>query len=182
MADEFIAKRIIEGILFMSGSPLTIKDLASITGMKPSLISFCLKELVEDYDTRGIQIKGWGGAYRMLTNPEIAPYLGKLRSYSEGSSLSRAALETLSVVAYCQPVTRREIEEQRGVNVDSALGKLLEMKLVQVKGRAEAPGKPVLFGTTRRFLDSFGLGDLKELPFYDEFRKRHLPGAQETAP
>jgi segregation and condensation protein B len=167
MSDEFIAKRIIEGILFLSSNPLTLNDLAKLTGFKPSLISFCLKELVQDYEMRGIQVKAIAGAYQFFTNPEIAPYVDKLKSYTGGITLSRAALETLSVVAYRQPVTRGEIEEIRGVNVDGVLNKLLDMKLVRIKGRAELPGKPVLFGTTPEFLRTFGLNDLSELPTPD---------------
>lgn len=168
MYDEFFAKKIIEGILFLSSSPLSIKDLAAVTGFKPSLISFCLKELAEDYETRGIQVKAVGGAYQMFTSPEIAPYIQKLAGYTGGLSLSRASLETLAVVAYCQPVTRGQIEELRGVNVDGVLNKLLDMKLIRIQGRASLPGKPVLFGTTREFLKTFGIADIKELPNKEE--------------
>lgn len=182
MADEFIAKRIIEGMLFLSGEPLSIKDLARITGLKPSLISYCLKELILDYESRGVQISAAGGMYRMHTNPEIAPYVKALSSYRDEVSLSRAALETLSVVAYCQPVTRKEIEEQRGVNVDSILGKLLDLKLVRIEGRASVPGRPVLFGTTRRFLETFGLAELKDLPMFPEIKKLRTTGAEEAVP
>jgi len=170
MSDEFIAKRIIEGILFLSKNPLTIKDLSTLTGFKPSLISFCLKELVEDYETRGIQIKAFAGAYRMLTNPDIAPYVEKLKRYTGKISLSRAALETLAVIAYKQPVTRAQVEEIRGVNVDGVMNKLLEMKLVRQQGRAAMPGKPVLYGTSKVFLEVFGLNSLEDLPRPDEVK------------
>jgi segregation and condensation protein B len=167
MSDEFFAKRIIEGILFLSSNPLTINDLAKLTGFKPSLISFCLKELVMDYETRGIQIKAIAGAYQFFTNPDIAPYIDKLKNYTGGITLSRAALETLAIVAYRQPITRGEIEEIRGVNVDGVLNKLFDMKLVRIKGRAALPGKPVLFATTPEFLKTFGLNSLEDLPVSD---------------
>jgi segregation and condensation protein B len=177
MSDEFTAKKIIEGILFLSTSPLTVKDITAITGFKPPLISSCLRELTLDYETRGVQVKAAGGAYRMLSSPEIFPYIQKLAKYTRGVSLSRAALETLAVIAYCQPTTRGEIEEMRGVNVDGILTKLLDMKLVRIQGRAQLPGRPVLFGTTRDFLNTFGINNLKDLPGREEFeliRKRKL--------
>jgi segregation and condensation protein B len=174
MADEFIAKRIIEGLLFLSPDPLTIKDLSTLTGFKPSLISYCLKELIQDFEIRGIQVKAIAGAYQMTTNPDIAPYIEKLKSYTSGISLSKAALETLSVIAYRQPITRGEIEEIRGVNVDGVLNKLLDMKFIRIEGRAEVPGKPVLFGTTKEFLKTFGLESIQELPGYTDIGDRKV--------
>jgi len=168
MSDEFIAKRIIEGILFLSSNPLTIKDLSNVTGFKPSLVSYCLKELVEDYETRGVQVKAIAGAYQMLTNPDIAPYVEKFSTYTRGVSLSRAALETLAVIAYRQPITRGEIEEIRGVNVDGILNRLIDMKLIRIEGRAPRPGRPVLFGTSNDFLKTFGLNSLSDLPDPDK--------------
>lgn len=167
MSDGFIAKRIIEGILFLSPDPLTIRDLATLTGFKPSLVSFCLKELVADYETRGIQVKSIGGAYQMLTNPDIAPYVENLRKYTKSIKLSRAALETLAIVAYRQPITRAEIEQIRGVNVDGILNKLLDHQLIRIRGRAPKLGRPVLFGTTNKFLKTFGIDNLNDLPHPD---------------
>ncbi|MFP4496713.1 MAG: SMC-Scp complex subunit ScpB [Vulcanimicrobiota bacterium] len=173
MADEFIAKKIIEGILFLAGEPLTIKDLSKLTGFKPSLLSFCLKELVLDYETRGIQVKAVAGAFQMCTNPDIASYIEKLRSYTQGVKLSRAALETLAIIAYKQPITRAGLEEIRGVNVDGILAKLMDMKLIRIKGRASLPGKPVLFGTSRDFLKTFGLDTLENLPKPDQILEKN---------
>ncbi|MCE1245849.1 MAG: SMC-Scp complex subunit ScpB [Firmicutes bacterium] len=164
MSDEFVAKKIIEGILFLSPAPLAIKDISSMTGFKPSLVSYCLKELVDDYETRGIQVKAVAGAFQMTTSHEIAPYIEKLAAFTKGVSLSPALLETLSIIAYKQPVTRGEIEKIRGVNVDGVINKLLDMKLICILGRADLPGKPVLFGTTKDFLRLFGLESLRELP------------------
>ena len=93
MSEEYFAKRIIEGILFLSTEALTIRDLSQATGLKPGVVSHCLRELVEDYDARGIQVSTGGGAYRMTTNPDIASYMEKFRTYREGVSLSRAALK-----------------------------------------------------------------------------------------
>jgi len=171
MSDEFIAKRIIEGILFLSTTPLTIKDFSGITGFKPSLVSFCLKELVDDYETRGIRVAAAAGAFRMVTNPEIAPYIEKFASYTHRVSLSKAALETLAIIAYRQPVTRADIEEIRGVNVDGILNRLLDIRLIRIQGRAERPGRPVIFGTSRDFLRIFGLGSLNDLPRPDKIEK-----------
>lgn len=168
MFDSFIAKRIIEGILFLSSNPLSIKDLSEVTGFKPSLISYCLKELMEDYESRGIKIRAVAGAYQMVTNPEIAPYVERFSAFSNRVSLSRPALETLAIIAYRQPMTRLEIEEMRGVNVDGVLNRLLDMKLIRIMGRAARPGRPVLFGTTPEFLKTFGLDSLDDLPDPDK--------------
>lgn len=181
MADEFIAKRIIEGILFLSPDPLTIRDISSITGMKPSLVSYCLKELVDDYETRGINISSAGGAYRMLSNPDIAPYVDRFKKYKEGVTLSRAALETLAVVAYNQPATRKDVEQIRGVNVDAIINKLLDMRLIRIQGRAPQPGRPVLLGTTKKFLQTFGIEKIEDLPYRDEIKKAGMEAVQENA-
>ena len=171
MESDFIAKRIIEGILFLSPNPLTIKDISKATGFKPTLVSMCLKELVEDYETRGINVKPIAGAYRMVTNPEIAPYIEKFTDYTKGVSLSKAAMETLAIIAYRQPVTRADIEEIRGVNVDGVINKLLDLKVIRIMGRAEKPGRPVIFGTSKEFLRAFGMNSIGELPRPDKVRE-----------
>lgn len=164
MSDTFIAKRIIEGILFLSNTPLSIRDLSNITGFKPSLVSFCLKELISDYEMRGIQIRAVAGAYQMTTNPDIAPYLEKFKAYANRVKISKAALETLAIIAYKQPITRSEIEKIRGVNIDRILNRLIDMKLVKICGRADIAGKPVLYGTTKEFLKTFGIDKIEDLP------------------
>ncbi len=167
MQADFIAKRIIEGILFLSPNPLTIKDIAKVTGFKPSLISICLKELVDDYETRGVNVKAVAGAYQMITPADLAPYVEKFASYTKGISLSRPAMETLAIIAYRQPITRSEVEEVRGVNIDGVLNKLLDLKVVRIMGRSDKPGRPVLFGTSREFLRVFGMDSLNDLPKLD---------------
>lgn len=167
MQADFIAKRIIEGILFLSPNPLTIRDIAKVTGFKPSLISICLKELVDDYETRGVNVRAVAGAYQMVTPADLAPYVEKFASYTKGISLSRPAMETLAIIAYRQPITRAEVEEVRGVNVDGVLNKLLDLKVVRIVGRSDKPGRPVLFGTSREFLRVFGMDSLNDLPKLD---------------
>ena len=167
MQADFIAKRIIEGILFLSPTPLTIRDIAKVTGFRPSLISICLKELVDDYETRGVNVKSVAGAYQMVTPADLAPYVEKFASYTRGISLSKPAMETLAIIAYRQPVTRSEVEEVRGVNIDGVLNKLLDLKVVRIMGRSDKPGRPVLFGTSREFLRVFGMESLNDLPKLD---------------
>lgn len=167
MQADFIAKRIIEGILFLSPNPLSIRDIAKVTGFKPSLISICLKELVDDYETRGVNVKAVAGAFQMVTPADLAPYVEKFASYTKGISLSRPAMETLAIIAYRQPVTRSEVEEVRGVNIDGVLNKLLDLKVVRILGRSDKPGRPVLFGTSREFLRVFGMESLDDLPKLD---------------
>jgi segregation and condensation protein B len=115
-------------------------------------------------DERGIQLVEVAGAYQFATKPELAPYLERMAQSPSRASLSQAALETLSIVAYRQPVTRVEIEEIRGVNSDRALNTLLSKELIMEVGRSEAVGRPILYGTTPSFLQYFGLKGLEDLP------------------
>jgi segregation and condensation protein B len=111
-----------------------------------------------------MQIVEWAGSFQMTTLPEHVSYFQKLAISPTRASLSQAALETLSIVAYRQPVTRADIEEIRGVNVDRAVHTLVAKGLIQDIGRADLIGRPILYGTTKQFLDYFGLGSIRELP------------------
>ncbi|WP_342561867.1 SMC-Scp complex subunit ScpB [Paenibacillus sp. FSL R7-0345] len=160
-------KSIIEGLLFLSGDEgLSARQIADITEQRPDLASRALEELKDDYVTqeRGLQVVQIAGNYRLATLPDHAPYFERLAYSPARSSLSQAALETLAIVAYRQPITRVEIEEIRGVKSERAIQTLNNKDLIHEVGRAEAVGRPILYGTTKSFLDSFGLASLKELP------------------
>jgi segregation and condensation protein B len=168
-------KSIIEGLLFAAGDEgLEAKMIAEALELEKSEVTKVLRELQGDYRNqhRGMQIVEWAGSFQMTTLPDFAPYFQKLAISPTRASLSQAALETLSIVAYRQPVTRAEIEEIRGVNVDRALHTLIAKGLVQDVGRAELIGRPILYGTTKAFLDYFGLNTLKELPDSSDWEDR----------
>lgn len=160
-------KSIIEGLLFASGDEgIEAKQIAEALELETKQVKQLLKELQDDYvkQQRGMQIVEFAGSYQMTTCPEHAVYFQKLAISPTRASLSQAALETLSIVAYRQPVTRAEIEEVRGVNVDRAVHTLVAKGLIQDVGRAEMIGRPILYGTTKQFLDYFGLSSIRELP------------------
>ncbi len=164
-------KLIIECLLFVSREPLTVETLARILELPENKVRSLAEELITEYDRkqRGIEIRLVANGYQMYTRPEFAPYIERLYQPQQSSGLSKAALETLAIIAYKQPVTRAEVEAIRGVRIDSVLGTLVEKNLVRELGRKEGPGRPILFGTTPGFLRYFGLRDLSELPDPEEF-------------
>ncbi len=159
--------RIVEALLFASETPLAPAEIARASGdLTTSDVEQAIGELCREYEReeRAFQIYPLGDGYQILTRPEFAPYLERFDSVTRTNRLSRAALETLAIVAYRQPVSRLEIEELRGVNVAGVLRNLQERGLIEVVDRAEGLGRPLLYGTTRKFLDHFGLRSLEELP------------------
>ncbi|MBP1988942.1 SMC-Scp complex subunit ScpB [Paenibacillus eucommiae] len=169
-------KSVIEGLLFAAGDEgLDAKQIAEVMEQDVKLITDLVVELKGDMkrDKRGIQIVEIAGAFQLTTLVEHAPFFERLAYSPSRSSLSQAALETLSIVAYKQPITRVEIEEIRGVKSDRALHTLSAKDLIEEQGRAEAVGRPILYRTTKSFLDYFGLSSLQELPeptsFQNEF-------------
>lgn len=152
--------------MFSSGEPLTASTLKGVTEMDEPEIAGLIGSLIAEYRStdRGIVIAEIAGGYQMVTNPVYAPWIKKLRGSQVSSRLSVAALETLAIIAYKQPIIKAEIEQVRGVNADGVIKTLLDKRLVKIMGKKEAPGKPLLYGTTREFLQYFGLKDLAELP------------------
>ncbi|MGM1046048.1 segregation and condensation protein B [Paenibacillus uliginis N3/975] len=165
-------KSIIEGLLFLSGEEgLSVKQIAEITEQPTDMITDALNEMKKscEQEHRGIQIVQIAGSYKLATLPDHAPYFERLAYSPSRSSLSQAALETLSIVAYRQPITRVEIEEIRGVKAERAIHTLTNKGLIEEVGRAEAIGRPILYGTTKSFLDYFGLANIKDLPEPSQF-------------
>jgi segregation and condensation protein B len=158
---------VVEALLFASDTPLEaerirdVLDLESV-GAARELVA----ALTERYEAeaRGLAIMEVAGGYRMVTRPELAPWLLRLARARTRVRLSRPALETLAIVAYKQPVSRPEIDAVRGVNSEATLDNLLERRLVRIAGRKEAPGRPFVYETTREFLIAFGLRDVGDLP------------------
>jgi segregation and condensation protein B len=166
MEERAKKKAMIEAVLFISGEPVELSSLKSATGIHEADLRDLMDELVSDYEERGggVLIGRVAGGYQMFTNPGHSEWIMKLRGTARKQKLSMPALETLAIVAYRQPITKAEIEDLRGVNSDGVVKALLEKRFVRIVGKKEAPGKPMLYGTTVEFLQYFGLNDLSELP------------------
>jgi len=166
-------KSVIEALLFLSGEPVTLSAIKDVVGLPEPEIRSLMDELVMQYRERngGLFIAEIANGYQMVTNPGYSEWVIKFRSTQLSSRLSMPALETLSIIAYKQPIIKAEIEELRGVNSDSAVKTLVEKRLIKVIGRKEAPGRPFLYGTTKEFLQYFGLKDLTELPTLKELAR-----------
>ena len=158
---------VVEALLFASDTPLEAERIREVLDL-PDVheASRLIEELRARYEasSQGLQIVEVGGGYRMVTRPEVAPWLVRLARARTRTRLSRPALEALTIVAYKQPVSRPEIDAVRGVNSEGVLDNLLERRLIRITGRKEAPGRPYLFETTREFLVAFGLRDIGDLP------------------
>lgn len=153
----------LEALLFVTSDPLPFQRLAVLTGHRLADVAECIAELEERYAERGLTIRTVGGGYRFATSPR-ARHAVELLLLPPKTSLSPAALETLAIVAYSQPVTKAEIEAVRGVSVDGVVSTLIEKGFLVEAGRKEAIGRPMLFATTQEFLESFGLPSLAHLP------------------
>ncbi|MBU1062125.1 MAG: SMC-Scp complex subunit ScpB [Candidatus Omnitrophica bacterium] len=170
--DTIQAKNIIEAMLFVSDKPLFIKEIKLvIEEISVNEIKEIVANLQEEYEkaNRVLKIKEIAGGYQIVTDPLIAPWLKKLYKTSGSDKLRGPSLETLAIVAYKQPVSKPEIEQIRGVNVDGVLKTLVEKNLIKIVGRKETIGRPILYGTSSEFLQYFGLNSLQELPRLEEF-------------
>lgn len=156
----------LEAVLFVAQEPLPESELASLVELSKAQVVKELEALGEDLDDRGsgLTLRNVGGGWRLYTRPEARPFLERFAHSARVSRLSKAALETLAVVAYRQPVTKAQVSEIRGVDADSALQTLDERGLIEEVGRLAGPGQAVLFGTTQLFLEKTGLASLEELP------------------
>ncbi len=165
---------VIEALLFVSSEPVSVARLASVIGnVSKAEVESALKTIQDhlNQDGRGIQLVKVAGGYRLATKPDCAPWLKRLDKAKVSQKLSRSALESLAIIAYKQPLVRAEIEEIRGVETSGVLRTLLERKLVRIVGRKEVPGRPIMYGTTKFFLEHFGLQDLSQLPPLREFKE-----------
>ena len=172
--EEHELTAVLEAILFVSGEPMSLEDLSEVLeGTEAERIRQALDHLRQNYESagRGLQIVEVAGGYRIATRSECAPWIRSLEKIKTATRLSHSGLETLAIVAYKQPVTRGEIEAIRGVDSAYVLKTLLERRIVKITGRREGLGRPILYGTTREFLQYFGLKDLSELPALKEFKE-----------
>ncbi len=158
---------VVEALLFASDSPVEAERIQELLELHSAAAA---RELIAglrerlDEEGRALQVIEVGGGFRLVTRPEVAPWLVKLARSRTKSRLSRPALETLAIIAYRQPVSRPEVDAIRGVNSEAVLDNLLDRRMIRIAGRKESPGRPFLYETGREFLVAFGLRDLADLP------------------
>lgn len=167
------AKAVIENILFIADSPITLEKIGEVFNgdVNKAEIKGILDELKADYNSRGVQLVEIAEGYQLCTRPEYAEWIKKFYKIDKGSKLSHASLETLSIIAYKQPITRIEMEEIRGVDSGGVVKTLSEKNLIKNMGRKKVPGRPMMYGTTRKFLEYFGLKSLTDLPTLEELKE-----------
>lgn len=153
----------IEAVLFVAEKPVARSELGRITGATPKQVESALAELAASYEGTGLRLQHEGDEWQIATAPEMAPFVASYLG-ADRLRLSAASLETLSVIAYRQPITRAEVEAVRGVNCDQTIYTLQSRRLIEERGRKEAPGRPIMYGTTWEFLECFGLTSLDQLP------------------
>ena len=184
--------RVIEALLFSAQKPLSTKEIADalrragaeddfspneFANVKPAEVAAAIEQLKIVYiqNEHGFQLVEKADGWQLASDPKYAPWVRGLFPAPKPTRLSSPALETLAIIAYRQPITRADVEAVRGVTIDGVLQTLMERGLVKISGRAEIPGRPLLYETTEFFLDHFGLRNLNELPNVEELRTRHLP-------
>lgn len=177
-------KGIIETLLFISEKPVTVDQLKGLVeGIQPRDIKQLIEQLTQEHQERqsGMIIAEIAGGYQMLSNPRYAEAVRSFYKTRHKEKLSRPALETLAIIAYKQPISRADIELIRGVNSDGVTAHLLEKELIKIVGRKDIPGRPYLYGTTKEFLEYFGLKSLEDLPKMEDFSKLQPEGESDEA-
>ena len=172
--DDSELKTVLEALLFVSHEPVTVDRLAgALDGVPKGEVRQAVLALQQECDLqrRGMQIVEVCGGFQFVTRPEHAAWIKQLGKSKSAPKLSRSGLESLAIIAYKQPIVRAEIEQIRGVETSGVLRTLLERKLVRMVGRKDVPGRPIMYGTTKHFLQHFGLRDLSELPPLREFKE-----------
>ena len=168
-------KAVIEALIFASDTPLSPERIRTVfPEVEKTEIKEIIDQLASEYHDRqgGIFLQEVAGGFQFRTNPDLGPWIKKLKT-TKPQSLSPQALETLAIIAYKQPIVKSEIEDIRGVDVGGPLKGLLEKKLVRIVGRKDVPGKPIIYGTTRKFLEVFNLKDIMDLPNIRELKELH---------
>lgn len=168
-------KPILEAVLFAAGEPLTTRRIADAMGddVDGNDVRKVLEALKKEYDeqSRGFALDEIAGGWQMLSRPEYGEYVSELIRSRDSGKLSQAALETLAIIAYRQPVGRAEVENIRGVQAGPMLRTLLERRLIRIAGREDVPGRPFLYATTKQFLERMGLKSLKDLPKVEDVQR-----------
>lgn len=169
--NSHLQKAAMEALLFVAGEPVTAGSISKATELPESEIKRLMEELIYDYRERnsGMLIVEIADGYQMVTNPDFAVPVKKFKNINQSNKLSPPTLETLAIIAYKQPITKLEIDHLRGVNSDGSVKSLLDKRLVKIVGKKETPGRPFLYGTTKEFLQYFGLKNLSDLPPINDF-------------
>jgi segregation and condensation protein B len=169
------AKRVLETALICASEPLPLPEMRALFDgeVGSDTLRRLLDDLARDWQDRGVELVALASGWRFQSRPELRPYLDRLHP-EKPPKYSRAAMETLAIVAYRQPVTRAEIETIRGVSAEAGVNKLLERELIYVVGRADLPGRPIQYGTTDRFLEFVGVKSIDELPASDVLSSRQI--------
>ncbi|MDP3041320.1 MAG: SMC-Scp complex subunit ScpB [Candidatus Omnitrophota bacterium] len=170
--EEDNLKSAVEALIFASEKPITAEQIKKVLGDLDSFsINKIITELKNEYEAqnRGIRVVEIAGGFQMTTCSNFAPFLKKLFKNRYSDKLSRPALESLAIIAYKQPLTKAEIESLRNVNVDGVIKSLVDKNLIRICGRKKIPGRPFVYGTTREFLEHFGLKSLQDLPKMEDF-------------
>jgi len=171
-------KGAVEALLFVSDKPISVDQIReSLQTVDPETIQQAIRSLQQEYSQRsaGLSIEEIAGGYQMVTRPAHAAAIRNFFKTRHKEKLSKPSLETLAIIAYKQPVTRADIEAIRGVNSDGVVTHLMDKELIKIVGRKDVPGKPYMYGTTRYFLEYFGLKSLKSLPTLEEFPDLQAP-------
>jgi segregation and condensation protein B len=163
-------RAVVEALLFAFSKPLSVDNLSEASGIDKAGLRDILTTLKEEYssDSRGFSLEEVAGGFQLRSDPRYAAQIGKLFAARSRRRMTRSSLESLSIIAYRQPATRAEIEHIRGVDSGAVLKTLLSLSMIRILGRKEAPGRPILYGTTRDFLEYFGLRDIESLPTLEE--------------
>ena len=181
-------KAIIENILLAADQPVSQTQLKNLFGDEIEKVSFksVLEELIDEYNTRNLQILQVAEGYQLCTRHDYSNWVRKFLKFDKTRKLSQPSLDTLSIIAYKQPLTKAEVEEIRGVDSSGVVRTLLEKKIISPGGRKKVPGRPIMYRTTRKFLEYFGLKDLSDLPTLEDFKESELeyqiPPDQTTLP
>ena len=171
--DEQELKGIIESLLYISKEPLTVDKVTAVLAGPPKVVvNNAIRVLQNDYDQegRGLHIVEIAGGFSMTTRPDCAPWITRFQKVKTSAKVSRSAMETLAIIAYKQPIVRADIEQIRGVETSGVLRTLLDQQLIRMIGRKDIPGRPIMYGTSKVFLQRFGLRDLRDLPPLREFK------------
>ena len=165
-------KSIIESILFVSGDGVEIFDIADKLHIEEKEVNAAIEELKKDHENTGIQVITYNKKVQLCSNPNNVSYVTEVLNPIKEKQMTKAVLEVAAIIAYKQPITRLDVENVRGVNSDYAISMLLDNQMIEVVGRKDAIGKPLLFGTTDQFLKRFGLQSIEDLPDYEELLNR----------
>jgi len=176
-------KAIVENILLASDQPVTADDLQStlMNGTEKAELLSLLGELQKEYQSRNLRIDEVAGGYQLCTRIEYSDWVRKFLKLDKTTKLSQPSLDTLSIIAYKQPLTKQEVEEIRGVDCGGVIRTLLDKKIVGPAGRKKVPGRPIMYRTTRKFLEYFGLKDLTDLPTLEDLQEELLGGLENNA-